>query len=94
MGLTEREEFGGTGYDFSKPLAPQVDREMARLLWAGLGYEHDDERVERIAQDAREIIDEGFPAVFAFPEAYYSEIAIYGDPKATPFEIIGLLPCA
>lgn len=76
-------------YDLAKPLAPQVDREMARLLWEKMGQAYDADRVERIAVDARNVMDEGFPADFAFSEAYFLELTMYGDPQVK--QSVGLM---
>lgn len=78
-------------YDLEQPLAPQVDLEMARLLWRRMGHTTNPERERRIALDARDIINQGFPAAFAFPEAYSLELLLYGDPDCQN-RIVGLLP--
>lgn len=81
-------------YDLNQPLEPQIDRELARLLCEKLGHQFESERVERIAKDARDIINQGFSPHFAFSEAYHTELDMYGDPqsKCQPIGLMNVLP--
>lgn len=79
-------------YDLSKPLAPQVDREMAEQISVKLGYELESVRLDRIATGARSICDElGCSMGDAFAEAFNVEILLYGDPLAPKPELIGFV---
>lgn len=82
-------------YDLSKPLAPQVDREMAEQISVKLGFNLDADRLDRIAKDARAIFGElGCSMAFAFGEAFDMEILLYGDPHAPKQQFIGLVNTA
>lgn len=68
-----------------------IARSLVDTLLPHTGYDLDSERRVRIAQTMRELVEVGFPASLAFYEALDAEILLYGDPKATGEEPVGIL---
>lgn len=72
-------------------LETEISEALYRELTSRLGYSFDDERIKRMAADVRDIVAQGFGGAFAVSEALDTELIMYGDPLATPFEPIGIL---
>jgi hypothetical protein len=68
-----------------------LSEELARKLTVALGYSFDDARIVRMAKGVREIVGQGLGGVVALEDAFFDEIAIYGDPLAPAFEFKGLV---
>jgi hypothetical protein len=56
-----------------------VDNEFAKELCARIGYKFGDDRISRIAAEARYAMNAGLPAARAFAHAIGLEIDMYGD---------------
>lgn len=69
-----------------------LSREFASELTQRMGYSFDTERIDRIADEAREAIKAGLTASEAYAHAVDMELVMYGDPnsKVAPVGILGI----
>lgn len=68
-----------------------INGRMARALTRSLGYDLGPDRIGRISETAARVIDLGFAVPDSFTFAIDKELLLYGDPRASSYQIQGIL---
>lgn len=67
----------------SESIQETVARDLAEIIARGSGYDWPVERVLRIAEDAVSSINEGISPLWAFADAFDTELCMYGNGSIT-----------